>query len=341
MKKETSRLRLAALASTASAEHARAFRRGAALSHASWLVASLACACGAPRQAEAVDPGPPVVLALAGCRYGDGPGCTTTCSKGYTEDCASLAVMLLHGDGIAIDLVRSRKLAGSSCAAGSMRGCNALGLLLERGEGGAKDERRALELYTLACDANEWRGCANLGEAQSFGRDGLTADESKAAEHFERACRLGSPKSCLLAATRLEPGGGAENGPRAAELFRLACDGGNMDGCSGLGACYARGFGVSRDEQRATALFRRACDGGAGIGCKGLGDMMATGDLGAAARLYQRSCDLGYAGGCAYLGDAMTEGRGVPADRARGAALMRDACAQHYPWACERLKIIP
>jgi hypothetical protein len=48
----------------------------------------------------------------------------------------------------------------------------------------------------------------------------------------------------------------------AARLYRKACDGGNMRGCSNLGGMYANGQGLEMDEKEAARLYRKACDGG-------------------------------------------------------------------------------
>jgi TPR repeat protein len=124
----------------------------------------------------------------------------------------------------------------------------------------------------------------------------------------------------------------------AANLYGKACDLGDLEGCAGLGTCFARGNGVARDVARARGLFDRACDGGKGIGCKGLGDLERDSDPVQAVSFYRRSCDLGYAGGCAYLGDAMVGGAGVSRDRVRGLDLLRRGCKDDYPWACQRLE---
>lgn len=54
---------------------------------------------------------------------------------------------------------------------------------------------------------------------------------------------------------------------RAVEYFRRACDGGNMEGCRGLGILSAIGKGTGQDFQRAETLFRRACGGGDAPSC--------------------------------------------------------------------------
>lgn len=201
--------------------------------------------------------------------------------------------MLYQGIGTPVDKQRARDLARRSCDAGVFRGCNVLGLIHED----AREKDRALELFRRACDGKEWRGCANLGRVR--------IEEGNAAEGIrlhEQACRMGGTSSCIAAASRLAPGQPNPDATRAAEMFRLGCEGGDLDACNGLGTCYARGEGVPRNDARAIELFTRACDGNVGIGCKGLGDMFASTDPTRAQAAYKRSCDLGYKRGCEHVG---------------------------------------
>ncbi|MCI7582086.1 tetratricopeptide repeat protein, partial [Campylobacter sp.] len=57
---------------------------------------------------------------------------------------------------------------------------------------------------------------------------------------------------------------------KAVELYKKACDGGNMLGCSNLGTMYAKGSGVEKDFSKAKQLFKKACDGGDMDGCRNL-----------------------------------------------------------------------
>ncbi|WP_405029544.1 tetratricopeptide repeat protein, partial [Novosphingobium sp.] len=51
--------------------------------------------------------------------------------------------------------------------------------------------------------------------------------------------------------------GVAENNPRAADLFRQACDGDNALGCTNLATLYENGEGVAKDTGKALALYRK------------------------------------------------------------------------------------
>lgn len=46
-----------------------------------------------------------------------------------------------------------------------------------------------------------------------------------------------------------------------------------MEGCSNLGAMYAKGEDVAKDKKEAARLYKKACDGGEGIACYNLGVM--------------------------------------------------------------------
>ena len=93
---------------------------------------------------------------------------------------------------------------------------------------------------------------------------------------------------------------------KAAELYKKACDGGNMSGCFNLGIMYASGNGVEKNFGKAAELFKKACNGGDMLGCSNLGFMYAHGngvekDLGKAVELYKKACDGGNMHGCRGL----------------------------------------
>ena len=57
---------------------------------------------------------------------------------------------------------------------------------------------------------------------------------------------------------------------KTAELFKKACDGGEVLGCFNLGIMYATGNGVEKDFGKAVQLFKKACDDGDLDGCRNL-----------------------------------------------------------------------
>ena len=46
-----------------------------------------------------------------------------------------------------------------------------------------------------------------------------------------------------------------------------------MRGCGKLGVMYEKGNGVEKDLGKAAELFKKACDGGEMLGCRNLGIM--------------------------------------------------------------------
>ena len=93
---------------------------------------------------------------------------------------------------------------------------------------------------------------------------------------------------------------------KAFELYKKACDGGEMRGCTNLGVMYANGFGGEKNEQKAVELYKKACDDGEMLGCYNLGVMYAKGngvekDFSKAVQLFKKACDGGDMNGCRNL----------------------------------------
>ena len=56
-----------------------------------------------------------------------------------------------------------------------------------------------------------------------------------------------------------DKGNGVEkNEQKAVELYKKACDGGEVHGCSNLGTMYANGNGVEKDFGKAAHLFKKS-----------------------------------------------------------------------------------
>lgn len=109
------------------------------------------------------------------------------------------------------------------------------------------------------------------------------------------------------------------------------CVQGQAESCLVLGVMYARGIGVTRDDDRATSLYRRACDGGDPEGCAALGSCAQRGsgipvDLDLAASLYTRACNAGLGAGCTDLGVLYADGKGPPGSDAQVFDLWKRGC---------------
>jgi TPR repeat protein len=114
-----------------------------------------------------------------------------------------------------------------------------------------------------------------------------------------------------------EGSGVEQDSARASALYRQACDGEVMEGCTRLGLLYREGEGVPADTALAATLFRQACEGGHLVGCSELGTMFAAGegvdrDAAHAAGLFRQACDGEVAAACVGLGALHATGEGVP-----------------------------
>lgn len=148
-----------------------------------------------------------------------------------------------------------------------------------------------------------------------------------------KLCDGGEMSQCTVLGTRFDDGyGGMRRDPlRAAILFKMSCEGGEVDGCYNFGLLYSLGRGVRQNAPRAGALFQMACDGGHAGGCTDLGLMYSMG-LGVAssnetaAELFEQGCTGGNMSGCYNLGLMYIAGRGVDMDQIRAVELFQQAC---------------
>ena len=128
-------------------------------------------------------------------------------------------------------------------------------------------------------------------------------------------------------------------------FYEIACNGGDVRGCTNLGFLYHYGNGVSQDYARARALYQQGCDGGEAGGCANLGFLYEKGlgvsqDYARAAALYQQGCDGGDALGCTNLGYLYHYGNGVSQDYDRARALYQQSCDSGHALGCTNLGVL-
>src|SRR3954462_360351 len=100
----------------------------------------------------------------------------------------------------------------------------------------------------------------------------------------------------------------------ARELFRLACERGEGEGCIYQEAFAPRGLAGDPGG----AQVRKSCDQGAAAGCSDLGKLFELRNgRPSALQAYQRGCDGGDAAGCELLGTGILLGRFGPMDAAQ------------------------
>ncbi|MCB1406144.1 MAG: sel1 repeat family protein [Rhodobacteraceae bacterium] len=218
-----------------------------------------------------------------------------------------------------------------------------LAQLYEQGLAGLPtSDRLAGELFFAACehapDPFARPGCAGLAVMMIEGRGG-PADEIRGFAMLENLCNGDWPMACTDLALQRELYGGASE-PEIAGFLALACEGGDLLGCSLLGFRHEVELGVPHDMARARALYQRACDGGEVHGCANLGEVFRSGlgvapDVAQAVQLFDRACRGNDPYACATLGSILADGRGVPMDVVRAIEVYDRACWLGDPEACD------
>jgi uncharacterized protein len=188
-----------------------------------------------------------------------------------------------------------------------------------------------------SCDSGDTKACMRLAAAYDSG-SGVSADDEKSRNSFERACKLGDYEGCVSLGVQLEARElQIPDGPqRAIALYQSACDHNVANGCLFMGYAYAGSSGhsaVPLDEARAHAFFEQTCQLKGASGCAHAAQDFLDGrrgqpsDAARAVDFYQQACDLGDGQACHRLGSLLVSGeRGVPVDEARGRALMDRGC---------------
>jgi TPR repeat protein len=97
---------------------------------------------------------------------------------------------LLKTEGSIGDLAQ---LQERGCELGDLKSCENLGIRLLRGK---ETPARGLQLLKTNCDKNEVQSCEYLGSAYQYGSSNLAKDRVAARAYHQRACDLGSARSC-------------------------------------------------------------------------------------------------------------------------------------------------
>jgi TPR repeat protein len=219
------------------------------------------------------------------------------CDKGSPGACGGLAKMYEDGRGLEKDLVKARALYKQSCLHHFWIACTHLAYMYQKAIGGDEDLAKAVSTYQRACDHNELDGCNNLAVLYAAGT-GVTKDDAKAAELYKLACDGGNRNACTnvakntgdesacpklptkkdqaacyndlaiklmnapTAARKPRPGVTQikRDPAKAIELYRKACDLGELSGCVNLGAEMYAGTNVPRDVPAGLEILKRACN---------------------------------------------------------------------------------
>lgn len=224
------------------------------------------------------------------------------------------------------------------CTLGSTKGCIELGTYVDRW--GTENARVAEAERTLkaSCDAGEQRAC--LGTAHLLVRhDPRSAAYGQALTLFADTCAAGLAPACVGGAQQRRIGTARKtNAPEQLELWDIACDRHDADGCVGLGHEHARSRKTYAD---AFAAWTHSCDLGDAHSCTELGDLVEQrhdpsweGEQPRDAYL-TRACDGGDPEGCFGLARDLLPPQGEPPEQ--GYLLLERSCEGEYGLGCARL----
>jgi len=85
------------------------------------------------------------------------------CDLGY-QGCQPLAMMLLHGTGVAKDVVAGVEVLRRACHKNSRKACVELGRLLVNGQGVAKNRELGVSYLKLGCNGLDRTSCADMSK---------------------------------------------------------------------------------------------------------------------------------------------------------------------------------
>ncbi|ETD26520.1 SEL1-like repeat protein [Helicobacter canis] len=206
-----------------------------------------------------------------------------------------------------------------------------------------KNYTQAFKFFTKACDGGNMNACGNLGILYAEGK-GVKQNGAKALELYRKACDSGSAKySCGGIGRIYYYGNGVKKDfIKARSYFAKGCELKNdAYACSQLGNMYANGEGGAKDEVKALDLFEKACGLGNGNGCNNVGVLYNNKQqYGKARQLYEKGCGLDSEASCYNLAMLYHNGQGARQDFEKAKELYGKACDLGYQDGCVWYKIL-
>lgn len=174
------------------------------------------------------------------------------------------------------------------------RGCGEVRLTIRRGNATIEIDVKLTRVKPPGPHFDDQQACKNGVPAACT----ALGKEQRAIDLFGLACDLGDSEGCYLFAVNA-----GDNSTNARNAYRQACDDGNPLACTNLGWMLQFGRGGRADVEEAVRLYRRGCRGSAcsgpnDVGCVNLGRMLRDGvgvkeDPFEATRLFRQVCDRG------------------------------------------------
>jgi serine/threonine protein kinase/TPR repeat protein len=268
------------------------------------------------------------------------------CDTGAGSACNSLGALFAIGTEVTKDNAQAITLYKRGCDLDNRAACVNLGAMHFEGTGVPKNPVLGVTFFSRACPTSgpvEPNGCLNLSIAYAQGL-GVPKDPSQAVSYAKQACDHGLGVGCTRVSTAKLTGDGVPKDVRGAigELDS-ACTRGEASACKQLVTVYSKGLGdeVPRDDARYRDYLDKACKAHDVRSCQLRGlvqknDSFET-NVALSTGQLETSCNAGVLGDCGFLGERAVAGQGMPADRARGIALLDRACKGGVARACQKL----
>jgi TPR repeat protein len=292
------------------------------------------------------------------CHKRDVADCEAQCAAGHMGSCynlGNLAFMNYYKDVSNEQNIQDEKRALSlwkqSCEGGVLQGCSDYGYARSTKSGGMPPDTQEAVSYSLkACDGGFHEGCSNLAGWYLNGRAGVEKDVPSGMQFLNRACKLGDSDSCLELGEFYFSGKYVARDPITGDkLLSQFCNQGNDHACADLANHL---LGLYDDDEapekpvpeikdakaRGRALYEKACKASdksiSFSPCDTLGRLLSEeGDPRGRSLLSERCPDSQTdksLHACSYLGASLFDGKGGPADKAKGVALMAKSNLDAY-----------
>jgi serine/threonine protein kinase/TPR repeat protein len=184
------------------------------------------------------------------------------CRAGCPTGCANQAAITILGKyGRRADPVAGLQLMDSACRNGEPTACTNIGMLKAGVGFTSRHGVRGATVFKLACSLDIHVGCAGWGPIENAPPE-LKESSQVAQKVMASACDAGELVACVNLGGLQCQGVGAPDCGMALQRFETACDGGNPGGCGELATLLQAGRHAPLDRARSAELFRKACDGG-------------------------------------------------------------------------------
>lgn len=282
------------------------------------------------------------------CAPKDTVDCEAQCTAGHMGSCHNLANLAYGNYGKRDtsdkqneqDETRAAELWKKACDADVLAACNAYGDARSSKTGTfARDYDVATAAYKKACDGGYGEACYTRADQLLTGSRGITKDPVAGFSLLTRACKLGESWACRDMGEYLFQGKyGIPKSPATADkLLGMFCSQGDIKACDDLGLHLLGLFDdddkpevanpdIPNAKVRGRAILEKVCrstTNKAARACTVLGRVLAEdNDPKGRVLLTERCAADNHGDACMFLGRSFMDGKGGPADKAKGVELL-------------------